>query len=1052
MRRIDLSVWALLVGAAAFLTGCDLGKGKGTIQGKLANFQSAANAHLLRNGRWNRPRNVKAPIDEITIDLLKAPSEGDPGFEDPDSWPVLMTVSPNPDGTFTFGEVEEGTYSVRLNQPEFAATAYFIDSTDFTLGDGETINVVLPLVTQIMLPRTINMGGNDELFDVGHHGDQETGIIYFVADGFFGVLDTDRGILDLIKSRVLFGKGRVALLPATNEVLLVLNKRLIKIDLAVFTDPDASEVIDYDDLTVRETIGGNLQWSLLPADRYIDFEEQPQESTKPTVFVSADEKTVYVSTGARTAIIDVDALTNRRFVEPIMGFNPVSDRLFLFGPHGCSAVEASTVRDVGQCECGDTVPVPGSEETWIVTGQQNVEGQTIAFIKVVDAECNVLKDERAMDLLGISFDPSYGPASFDSTGDTFMIGPHAFARQPDDTWQEIPVQVPPGPSFQSRTSCAGRTTIDPVNRYRFDWNCDEGGAYNAGAPVALLSMDQRNIPVALQAGGGNLVLDLTHGRAIFLGKLQGITIVHYADSEAYNRQDIDLQDVDTPVERPVCSDLDPCSDPEAICVAETSTALSGLCYANRRRPELVFCGGMTGVVCDDGYTCEVSDTSNPFAVGVCTGDRCVDFATCGPACGDPPACPTGMTCQAGRCVPNQCYNDADCPAGQVCGLIYGMTNVLNDESAMDPPLPNPALGRACMDPGPLPDGAICLAAEECAHGACVFKMWIADDLWQPETVDLVGEPYLGICATPCLSTFDCDPGYECSAVLPEDRSYLPDAFMQVEPRCMLAAETACDASCVGGLHCRPTGYLQGGECSFPSYIKECVSTADCPEPFDCIEIMGPSQEVLHYCAYGCHTSADCPDGRVCGSGGMCGESCGGGTVCQPDEICVDSQCVVARACGSDEMCAANGICVGGVCVEGTLCTHGVDCAANEECFVKSATALEGRCGPDTHPYACGCIGDYQDDMVCWVHLEHWNLERWCIVPDPCSNGCEPAPPYDYCAQHDPENRADDGTCDCPGCTWDATDCGGYRPPCGSGFDCIDGEYCRCWNSTCQESE
>jgi len=85
-------------------------------------------------------------------------------------------------------------------------------------------------------------------------------------------------------------------------------------------------------------------------------------------------------------------------------------------------------------------------------------------------------------------------------------------------------------------------------------------------------------------------------------------------------------------------------------------------------------------------------------------------------------------------------------------------------------------------------------------------------------------------------------------------------------------------------------------------------------------------------------------------------------LCEPDEVCVNGDCVLVVECNSNDDCDAGEVCTGGNCVFGDGCDGDADCAAAQECS-------DGLCVPDCDdPNACNdndpCTMDFCIDQFC----------------------------------------------------------------------------------------
>ncbi|MBU1244750.1 hypothetical protein KKD52_00350 [Myxococcota bacterium] len=1039
------------------VSGCNGGSGK--IKGYLASVPDDAS-----NQKSSRSHLLLMDLSKVSV-KLKAVDLNQP----PDLWPVVQTKQANPDGSFTFDEVDPGRYAMELEQPEFGG-AYAIDTTEFSLGDGQTVSLVLPIMT--------NVGTQ------GHHSqgnftlDPASGKIFMASSESVTVLDVDAGTADLLRSDILFsGNEHVPVfLSRTNELLIVTLDRIFKLDLRLFSDPAASEVHNYDDLDFRVQNAEYVKHKIIPMDR------KPQDPANPSnysyggnisTFLSADGSVLYLSSynsdpftpsapiGGNTYVINTETLEIVRMIPAaVLGYNPVSDQLYMGSPGfmgGVLVVNAQTIVDVAMVTgisgnpLGAT-PVPGSSNFMIVYGQANSQDVWIPFIVEVNEAGSILRDERAMDYLGISFDPPVGAPSFNESGEFFLIGTSAFRIVAPGVYEAVKVKIPPGPTFYERVSCNNLRAVDPVNLYEIWYGCTD-----SNRPIALISLDQANIPVGLRVGGGRPLLDWRRGRMFFFTWLN-VGIVHYADPTAVLRDPfMDLSSIGAEFydQGAFCTQSTSCEVME-ICKQDTDTAIVGHCMKNQRMPYIKYCAGLGQAACDDGFTCELSNPTNPNSLGTCKGTPSYDFANEGILCPAPTDCPEGLACLSGRCHPVSCVFDEDCAMDQICGMI-------------------PYLGRVCLTPGPLPDESLCFASSECANGSCVseftvYKKW--DD-------SLGMEPGVrSVCRKTCWQDADCDSDSVCFA---------PNDSALIMPHCIPKSLAACDCStvtrCTGGIcHCVDSGpaYSCRVGVNFPKQYYECdeINPEDCP-----ILCLTPSQGVPEdwvywvgdICALSCQRRQDCPWATDCYHGFCLAEQglfapgttrpCNDGAGCGPTQSCSnvvstynapdDFQCFETDSCATLSDCSSATECIG-FCTD--ACSKNSDCGVGMECVERKNWG--GNYSPGVYncmPALCGCQGDSAPDAICrWPEGE-------CRIPQACApSPCEETQPI--CNPLNSTGHAGPG-CICPSCGWD-TWCTtpslwdpGFTPfvpvpPCPTGYSCQLREFsplgfsCLCADSSC----
>ncbi|MBN2360480.1 MAG: hypothetical protein JXR83_13580 [Deltaproteobacteria bacterium] len=1096
--------------------------GSGSVRGRLAtpgNFTWNIDIDL-----GNNQSSQSLSLDEVTVDLRQPDPQGHGGM--PDDWPVVATTAPDSDGVFHFENVPAGMCTLKLNQPEFADLAYHVDSTEFEIGDGETVTLVLPLVTTIlhdmMDPDTPWNPSNDQTPAAAL--DHATGEVVLVSNLGLAVVDPGRSQMDLLYSRNFFlgseqgqnqmGSTRrrvVALAPGSSIAWVLFPDRLVKVDRSLFTDPDASETIDLDLLATRSAIGDRFRFRMLA-----EVNNQPQlPEWTGDVYFSPDGRILYATTDiAGVCVFDLEQMeVVRVIVGQAVGYNPVSNHLFItngdYGQHNGTdllVVNASTFYEVNAVAIRNVVgvaAVPNDAKSILVRSQLSTGDVEVPFVVVIDGGGNVVSDQRASDYLDVEADPELGAPSFDLTGQYFMIGSSAFEVIGDGTFEPVPVAVPPGNSFLQRMQGNNRRAVDPANLLEI-WY---GNMWNqAETAVGLFSLDQTSIPVAVRPGVPirELLLDRDRGRAIF-GGFDRLVLVHYADDTAAGRAEVtDLSGVVAHFTQPgaTCFDTYDC-DPGELCAGLTDTAYSGRCTPNPRLPYLPFCGGFGQSACDDDFTCELVNPTNPNSVGECVGLSDREYVNSGPVCDQDNPCPTGMRCGAGgRCEPKVCLWDSDCAAysGEICGLVA-------------------VLGRVCVAPGPLADGAGCLDSAECQHGACVG---IESAFSLGDSAVLHGSNGLLACTTPCYKNADCPTGGQCVA----ETIWMPNGNnngfsqlwsshrLQVMPYCRPPNQPLFDdcATCTAEQLCANDLQPLGPHCQLgfnpsvfvaasPQPTQVCLAPAEwCNDQWQC---GGGFQ-----CKYPCLRSGDCTVFDAECMGGLCTTGSPCAMTCADDQVCGQFNwnhpfCVTADACANDAdcggvvgsclfntcsgpptVCSKTSDCAPGLeCVEwnwtdgnpyhclppvcgcsgadvGDLvcdttsytcvkaCTSGADCDANEECVGDGWRGF--FCGPPQ----CGCTGAHVGEMVC----DQSQAPYKCVIPGHCTDVPCDGSVFAECNPTAPMPLPTD--CRCPNCSWNNT-CPAPLPVpvCATGFSCARlgsnglpprvGERCECAMAECQ---
>jgi hypothetical protein len=412
--------------------GPDGGGGRGAVHGRLAvaapsiGQQSSGLSMGQMFGEISQPMS----LDQVSVDLLRRDQQQD---MQTDNWPVAETALPDSSGVFAFEDVEAGDYALRLNQPEFADLAYRVDSTEFHLGGGQIVTLVLPLVTTIthnlMDPKTPwNQNGDNPPAAALDHA---TGEIVLTSNLGFAVIDPDRGKMDLLFSQNFFlGREKsqndgqqaqerrvMALAPNTRIAWILYPDRLVRVDRSLFANPDASETFNLDELATRVAVGGKFKFRMLP--------KVENNSPKPwwtgEVFFSPDEKILYASTqNVGVMVFNLDRMEVVRVIlGHVIGYNPGSNHIFFtngdYGQYNGTdvlVVDASTFLEINSAPIRNVLgvaPVPESTDTVLIRSQRSTSDVEVPFVVVVDGSGIVVKDQRAREYLGLDYDPGLEP-------------------------------------------------------------------------------------------------------------------------------------------------------------------------------------------------------------------------------------------------------------------------------------------------------------------------------------------------------------------------------------------------------------------------------------------------------------------------------------------------------------------------------------------------------------------------------------------------------------------------------------------------------------------
>ncbi len=1067
MNRTSNCSAIVMVVALGLLGACGGGGGTGNISGRIgaaSPFGQQQEGLLAQQGQALtgalETGGGALSLEGLSVQLLRAEEGADPG-----AWAVVDSVEPNADGSFSFSEVAAGRYALKLTQPEFGGSGYAVDCTEFDLGDGDSVKLILPMLSNIDVSGPLSGYG----VALGQSTlDSKGGRILGLGPGFY-VLDYLGGKLDVLFSRKLFSglaseqnMAVLALAPDGQQAFVVMENRILRVDLGIFKDPAANEVLDYDSPEDRLALGDAVAWRWILKDRRIDWGVQQRDA-----FFSPDGATLYVSGrwtygqsqwgpmgGGSTQVIDTATLELKRVIQgTVVAYNAAADRLIFANGSSLLLVDATLIRDVGSATFAGPVmsatPIPGGQETLVVYQQLSSGDQMVPFLARVSQDGQVLEDLRASQFLGLGFDPQPGFAAFDETGRYFTLGTMPFEVLQDGSFVPLDVPVQPGQAFLQRVSCNPYKVFDPKNRYELWYGCDQTPGMGVGgtSAIALLSADQGSIPVSVRPGQGankNLLLDAARGLAIFHWG-NGYSLVHYADPEAADRPsqthfaDLGQALLPPPI---VCSESQACPDTQ-LCLPDSDTAWTGKCVDNPRIPFVPYCGGMTRLACDHGFTCKQDNPSNPNSPGLCEGQFSYDFDQHGFPCSEAQACPEGFECSPqGHCLPQGCLTDADCKEGQVCGLVLGV-------------------GRACVTSGPLADGELCFAPEQCLGGACVT----AGEDFVSTRIGLEAPWPIMQCSTPCFQNADCPDGGACYSV---PANYFGQASLGtvngiIFPVCLGPGHAywveTCEEDCQAHELCAVgfdpgvatiKAHCQVGFVPSDRDFGACDSPWDCPTPAVC------GSYGLASCRLPCTKTSDCPFPVECLQGG-CGAAvdpndpeagpqqylCEEGQGCAADQFCgmVDFHpltglvCLEGLPCQNDQNCAQNQTCQG-ICTTG--CEGGADCPAGWQCVFGPTSGgrrhcLPGVCAcPDPSPFNANC--DFVSGL-CSVNTV--------CAPAPCDGTYGP----DNCCDADnPCELSDQGVCRCPAsCSWwrpegcspshENPPAQGGVPLCPSGYSC-----------------
>ncbi len=1084
---------AVIVGAFSW-AGCGGCEGrKASVQGRVASAEGFGQASSALEQEQRKKSGLGQQSQALTVEegisvglfrripdvdelnnLIDAGAERASDMGD-GHWIFVDSREPEPDGSFSFPNLAPGHYSLQLEQPEFGGAAYGADGTDFHLEPGQTISLILPLVSTIEVDAPGLLTGSREPFVDGVNDyrsadgaimDEESGLIIGGGGGLW-TLDPDNEALNSLFSATLFGSRPdrdlqvVAYAPARNEAFVVFANRVVAVDLTVFDDVEPGRALEYDDPQVRLDIGDKVRWRFIdPAmtEHMSALRWGPSHSLR--WFFSADESLLYVTVSHgthgfahRVMVLETDTLSVRRMLfGEVIAYNAHVDQLVLRTADGLVLVDASAMRDVADVEVESDLgvaPVPDSGEYYVAYTKLAADDRRVPFIALVDDEGGIVSDQRASELFGMAYDPDPGTPWFDSTGEYFMLGTQGFRLLEDGGFEFLGLSVPLGQLFENRVGCNAQRVFDPVNRYEI-W-FDSGGCPDLPSAMAIISTDRGNIPISIRVNSANVLLHPPSGRAFVLDDNNNISVVHYADPNAVGRPAFTrLVTGEEHLGRgQECSADEPCPF-EEVCVGRTDTAWTGHCMENLRNPFLIYCGGLTGIECDDGYTCDLFNPTNPDSLGFCRGCPERDYENHGPRCNPDGECIAGFSCNdSGRCVPQACMSEEDCEDGEVCGMVRNV-------------------GRVCVTPGPLETGEICHGPEECHSGVCIDTVNGSDEF---RFMDYDSSGPFQLCTTPCVRGADCPEGSQCAHIETPWPVCIHEEWVLSgygdKPTCSPACDE--DAICSerwGASHCQ-VGFVPGVfECTEHMAVRltvECSSNDECALPASCV----PFDQEEGVCGVPCSRNDDCPWDAEC-INGVCNVTsqfnedayrCEGGAGC-PDHLwCLDVWfyflseqhfCVDEDACYSDSDCPGDLECMG-ICTRSCPAPASADvCPGGFQC-VSDSEAPEGLCLPPV----CDCPDAGGVNTVC-----HADTGR-CLFPQTCAPAScdgtygplvDPADPEaGTCCQDDnPCGLEREEICQCPpSCDfWLADHCchgedcpaaGQELPSCPEGYSSLLGE-------------
>lgn len=406
------------------------------------------------------------------------------------------------------------------------------------------------------------------------------------------------------------------------------------------------------------------------------------------------------------------------------------------------------------------------------------------------------------------------------------------------------------------------------------------------------------------------------------------------------------------------------------------------------------CGGCDQACSAAGAACIDAGCACPESRTLCDG-ACADLDSsdqhCG-ACGN--ACNSGLTCEAGACVP------LECSGGTIrCG-----------DQCVDPQLDRNHCGGCGVGVSPQVGGerdGDCAAAggTSCQEGDLSVCRFLQSD-----------RDNCGSCGIACATGQECSAG-ACQAIECETGSVL------------------CGNSCVNGDSCGEQcsdGFsCQAGSCE----AIECDALALCGNA--CVDLQTSTQ----HCG---ECDAPCGEGQTCQAGAC---ACDSGIAC--GERCVDEQTDSAHCGACDVVCSIGQQCVAGTC-EAISCAEGTELCGSE-CI--DPLSDPNHCGGCT----TGIWGDGSAPAYCERQPCECPQDRTACTVDGLTACVDTQTSRDHCGGCDLACASDQdcvsGSCAARTCPEGTTACNGgcvYGSSCGErcdeGFSCATGS-CACTAGT-----
>lgn len=493
---------------------------------------------------------------------------------------------------------------------------------------------------------------------------------------------------------------------------------------------------------------------------------------------------------------------------------------------------------------------------------------------------------------------------------------------------------------------------------------------------------------------------------------------------------------------PSCQDNAGCAQRPGTECCEIAEATGRYCVDPNQcvRDAGVDAGSDAGSPTDGGPTCGPGTWGGCCELdgGRAPGDQATSCGFLGSVC---QRCPSGQTCEGGRCsgclsCGDGCCVDGLCNARSVaqCGtggeLCTDCTNRVGADNCN-------ASGQCVCGTGTTP----CEAGQKCAQGVCVCDSTSCSGCCDTSGKCLPNT--LGACASGGAACRVCD-------------STQADTCTGGECRCGQSPGCATGQRCLAGVCVCDAQTCPNGCCDSAKQCQSGQAPAACGKAGgNCQTCPGPCTNGLcggcdvSTCPAGCCFNGLCQMPRTVAQCGAAGMAC---TACGPtSDTCGDGVC----KCGNGNACAAGQVCVNGSCqCTPASCPSG--CCSGTQCISPTTAA---SCGAD----AGACISCGIDSDTCAQGACRCGNGPRCNPGQQCVSGqckCNPTScPNDCCTSDvcviQPNPLCGVGGAACVQCSTLLTDtchgdgsCGcGMGAPCPAGNRCMAG-ICLCDKNTC----